>query len=199
MTDDDRGEDIFADLPGRPPLSSGAQLLFHELPPVHALRPAAKTFGVSFSPGDGANPHGERGDAAQMAGALKAAMEFAENGLRGGELQTQFQKGYLSAYRRNAAAVLGSLSERAGDSAQLAVEMMMKAVPRASRQLCLAALAFQVANHALDAAAQIAAGPETWDGDRIQASGLNALETLWALTQYGDKVAAQWKPGGQEQ
>lgn len=167
------------------------------LPVAFKLRPACKSLGVEIShldrDGDATNPHGERGEAAQMAGAMRGALELIENGLRGADLQTQHQKGYLTAYGRQVPVILSSLADRCQDSSRFVMEAMSR-VPLASRQLSLASLALKVAAHALSASGQLALGPALWDEKRISDGSEDALATLALLEAYGVKVRRDFDP-----
>lgn len=176
----------FSELPAPPPSTEGPAFAGRPLPRSFALRPAGKTFDLGFK----SNPTNasERDEAAQMAGTLKAALEQVENGLRGSELQTQFQVGYVHAgYAGDPARLLSSVSDRCTDSSVFVMQAMPR-VPGASRQLSLAALALQVAAHALAAAGQIALGPSKWDEQRIEDGSENALTVVGFLADYARKA-----------
>ncbi|WP_280335466.1 hypothetical protein [Nocardia wallacei] len=139
-----------------------APMLAQPLPEARQLRRALESIGVttySRHPGP-PNPHGERGDAAQYAGILHGCLEQIENGLRGGPLQTQWQKGWLGVHQEHPAQsnptyVLASLGMQLRDLSGFAGSGIVR-IPLASRQLSTAALAMLVAYRALLAAAEIA-------------------------------------------
>jgi hypothetical protein len=124
---------------------AGARTPAWPLPDARQLRRALESLGITAHSRSGTrNPVGERGDAAQYAGILHAYLEQIETGLRGGELQTQFQKGWLTGYDRNNAGALGGIAERLDDLSRFAGAGIGQ-VPLASRQFSTAALALLVA------------------------------------------------------
>ncbi|MFE3572551.1 hypothetical protein ACFXON_24395 [Bacillus subtilis] len=85
------------------------------------MRRALESLAIAaYSRASTANPLGERGDAAQYAGILAATVEQIETGLRGGTLQTQFQRGWLTGYGRDNAALLAAVGEQVKDLAVFA-------------------------------------------------------------------------------
>jgi hypothetical protein len=164
------------------------------LPEAPRLRRALESVGLTAhrQPGAPPNPLGPRGDAAQYAGILAAFIEQVETGLRGGELQAQFQKGWLTGYSRSTPAVLASIGEQLGDLARFASEGMGE-VPLASRQLSTAALALLTAARAFTAAADIATGEEP-----ALASAVKLSETMIAnaheLARYIAKLEREDGP-----
>lgn len=169
----------------------GARTPAQPLPEARRLKRALESLGVTaYSRTNTSNPHGERGDAAQFAGILAATIEQIETGLRGGALQTQFQKGWLNGYDRDNAALLAALGEQVKDLAGFAGAGIGQ-VPLASRQFSTAALALLVASRALSAAAEISTDTET---------GMKTAEALSEkmmlngreLARYLDRLEAEF-------
>lgn len=100
---------------------------------------------------------GERGEAAQYLGMLKALVEQIEYGLRGSELQNDVREGVLGAYGQDMPAILAGESSRAAALVEFAGQGMVQ-LPRASPQLAAAARALTVVEHGFAAACEIAVG-----------------------------------------
>lgn len=150
----------------------GARAHVVPLPEARRIKRAIESLGtginVSRPPGT-RHPLGERGEAAQYLGILKALVEQIEYGLHGGELHTDVQKGVFGAYERDMPAILAAESSKARWLVQFAGQGIMQ-LPRASQQMAATALAMKVAEHGLAASCEIAVG--------IDASGFDPEEAV---------------------
>ncbi|WP_329142689.1 hypothetical protein OIU91_03800 [Streptomyces sp. NBC_01456] len=148
--------------------SRGARAHVIPLPEALRLKRAIESLSagirVNRSPGKH-HPRGERGEAAQFLGVLKALVEQIEEGLRGGELQADVDRGRLTGYERSASAMLTAEASRSFSLAQFA-EHNIDRLPCAYQQMAVTALALRVAGHGFAASAEIAMG---LDSDRFDA------------------------------
>jgi hypothetical protein len=167
------------------------------LPEARRLRRALESLGVTTHTGPRVpNPFGERGDAAQYAGTLHAMLEQVETALRGGELQPQFQKGWLNAYNRDVPGALGATALQIADMVQFAGEGMGR-VPAAAQQLSTAVYALLVAQRAFSAAAELATSEQAGVDAAVELSQkmvLNAQE----LGRWAEKLHAEFGVVGGE-
>lgn len=131
------------------------------------------------------HPMGDRGYAAQYVGMLKGLVAQMEEGLRGGPLETDVQKGWFGVYERsipsmfaNTAGQLRSLSEFARQG--------ITQVPQASQQMSVAAVALLAAHHAFAAASEIAVGVGSPDfhGDEVVKQSEEMYEATDMLIDY---------------
>ena len=167
-----------------------ARVPAHPLPPPRQLRRALESLGITtYSGTRPTNPLGERGTAAQYAGFLHALLEQIETALRGGELQPQFQQGWMTGYNRDVPGLIGALALQLADLAAFAGEGIGQ-IPAAQRQFETAMLALLTAQRGFAAAAEIATGSQTATYAAMELSQqmiLNALE----LGRYADKLDAE--------
>lgn len=176
----------------------GARLPAQPLPEARRLRRALESLGVTAHSGQSRNPHGERGDAAQLAGILHGTIEQIETGLRGGALQTQFQKGWMTGLGRDHSQILGTIGEQLKDLALFAGSGIQQ-VPLASRQFSTAALALLVAHQAFAAASEIAVEDQP-DYPAAEALSDEMVRQADELARYVDKLKAEFgAPEGRAQ
>ncbi|MEU6932830.1 hypothetical protein AB0A05_27150 [Streptomyces sp. NPDC046374] len=173
------------------------------LPHRNALRKALKALDATVHeqrPGQPQKPHGERGDAAQMLGALAGLVHQMQMPLHGGPLHGEMQKGYLNGFERDVPALFAQLGDRAGWESAF-VREGVNMVPMASIQLSLAATALACAGKAMLAAALVAEGPEKLDEEQMQAVEALTKESMGfadLLTGYVEAKRAQWAAQEQE-
>ncbi|MFF7234452.1 hypothetical protein [Streptomyces sioyaensis] len=131
------------------------------------------------------HPRGERGEAAQFLGILKALAEQIEEGLRGGELQADVDRGRLTGYERHVHAILAAEASRAFSCAQVA-ERNIHNLPCAYQQMAVTALALRAAGHGFAASAEISMGPDTDRFDTAEAARQSAAmyDAADELTRY---------------
>ena len=142
------------------------------------------------------HPMGERGDAAQYLGMLKALVQQIEYGLNGGPLQTDVQKGVFATYDRSLPAILAAESSRAASLREFARQGIMQ-LPHASQQMAASAAAFMVAEHGLAAASEIAVGVGAPDFDENEV--VRQSEAMYdAADQLTDYVAQKRAEFGEE-
>jgi hypothetical protein len=154
------------------------------LPEARRLRRALESLGVTAHAGNVNARYGvPNADAAQLAGALKAVVERIENGLRGAELQTQFQKGWFGGHDQDTAKILAQYAAHLDDLAQFAGQGIRK-LPLASVQFTTAALAALTGSHAMNAAALIALADATENPE-------NELELLDIAQQWAEEMIRQ--------
>ena len=175
---------------------AGARAHAIPLPEARRIKRTIKSLdaniNVSRPPGT-RHPMGERGEAAQYLGILKALVDQIETGLRGGQLQTDVQKGWFGTYERDLPAMLCAESSRAASLTQFAAQGVMQ-LPRASQQMSAAAVAFQVAEHGLAAAAEIAVGVGSpqFDGEEVVRQSEAMYAAADRLTKYVSDKRAQF-------
>ena len=136
---------------------------------------------------------GERGDAAQYLGMLKALVQQIEYGLNGGPLQTDVQKGVFATYDRNFPAILAAESSRAASLVQFAAQGIQQ-LPHASQQMAATALAFTVAEHGFAAASEIAVGvgAPDFDENEVVRQSEAMYDAADKLTEYIGEKRAQF-------
>ncbi|MFJ1900489.1 hypothetical protein [Streptomyces sp. NPDC088115] len=166
----------------------GARAHAVPLPEARRLKRAIESLGTGISvnrPPGTRHPMGERGEAAQYLGILKALVDQIETGLRGGELQTDVQKGWFGGYERDLPAMLVAESSRAQSLVQFAAQGITQ-LPHASQQMSATAVAFRVAEHGLAAAAEIAVGLDSpkFDGEEVARQSEAMYEAADQLTKY---------------
>lgn len=139
------------------------------------------------------HPMGERGDAAQYLGMLKALVQQIEYGLNGGPLQTDVQKGVFATYDRNFPAILAAESSRAASLVQFAAQGIQQ-LPHASQQMAATALAFTVAEHGFAAASEIAVGvgAPDFDENEVVRQSEAMYDAADKLTEYIGEKRAQF-------
>ncbi|UQI49836.1 hypothetical protein M1P56_35695 (plasmid) [Streptomyces sp. HU2014] len=103
------------------------------------------------------HPMGDRGYAAQYLGLLKAFVAQIEEGLRGGPLQVDVQKGWFGGYEGQLPSLLANTSSQVRDLSEFARQGIVE-VPHASQQMSVAAAALLTAEHAFAAASEISVG-----------------------------------------
>lgn len=139
------------------------------------------------------HPMGERGDAAQLLGMLKAVVAQTEEGLRGGPLQTDVQKGWFTAYERALPSMFANTSAQLRDLSEFARQGILQ-VPLASQQMSVAATALLAASRAFAAAAEVAVGPDSADFHEAevvkQSEGM--YEAADMLTEYVSAKRAEF-------
>ncbi|MET7816074.1 hypothetical protein ABZT26_35205 [Streptomyces sp. NPDC005395] len=167
------------------------------LPHRNRLTKALKALDVDVperKPGQPQNPMGERGDAAQLLGAMAAMVEQMHMPLRGGPLHADVQKGYLGGYERDVPAIFAQLGDRAKYD-EAFVRQGVEQVPHASQQLVMAAVAFGVAHKSMLAASLIAGGLDDLtaeSADAIEKLTLEAAEYADMLTKYVEEKRPFW-------
>ncbi|MFJ9719967.1 hypothetical protein ACIRPQ_29245 [Streptomyces sp. NPDC101213] len=167
------------------------------LPHRNRLTKALKALDAEVAerrPGQPQNPMGERGDAAQLLGALLALVEQIHMPLRGGPLHIDLQKGYLGSYERDVPAIFAQLGDRSKYDESF-VRGGVEQVPQASQQLLMAALGFGVAGKAMLAASLIAEGFDGMteeSGKAIEKLTLEAAEYADLLTEYVAQKRPLW-------
>lgn len=148
---------------------------------------------VRRPPGAPQHPMGERGDAGQYLGILKALVAQVEEGLRGGPLQTDVQKGWFGAYERNLPSMLANTASQLRDLSGFARQGIMQ-LPHASQQMSVAAVALLVAQHAFAAASEIAVGfdAEDFHGDEVVKQSEEMYAAFDMLADYVTKKRAEF-------
>lgn len=140
---------------------SGARTHAITLPEARRVKRAIDSLDTGVDarrpPGAPAHPMGDRGDAAQYIGILKALIAQIEEGVRGGPLQTDVQKGWFGGYQRNLPSMFANTAAQLKDLSSFASQGIMQ-VPHASQQMAVAATALLTASHAFAAASEIAVG-----------------------------------------
>lgn len=139
------------------------------------------------------HPMGDRGDAAQYLGMLKGVVAQMEEGLRGGPLQTDVQKGWFGAYERNLPSILANTAAQVRDLSEFATQGVQR-VPHASQQMAVAAAALRAASHAFAAAAEISAGIDAADFDAAEVvkQSEDMYEAADMLTDYVAKKRTEF-------
>lgn len=175
---------------------SGARAHAIPLPEARRIKRAIESLGTGVNvtrPPGTRHPMGERGEAAQYLGILKALVDQIETGLRGGELQTDVQKGWFGGYDRDLPAMLCAESSRAASLVQFAAQGIMQ-LPRASQQMSATALGLQVAEHGMAAAAEIAVGVDSpqFDGEEVARQSEAMYAAADQLTKYVAEKRAQF-------
>ncbi|MFH8805217.1 hypothetical protein ACH4F6_37705 [Streptomyces sp. NPDC017936] len=143
-------------------------------------------------PAGAQHPMGDAGYAAQYLGMLKGLVAQVEEGLRGGPLQTDVQKGWFAAYERDVPSMLANTAAQLRSLSEFARQGIVQ-VPHASQQMSVAAAALLAAHHAFAAASEIAVGvgsPDFHDDEVIKQS-----EEMYAaadmLTDYVTQKRAE--------
>lgn len=151
--------------------------------------------GISRPPG-AQHPMGDRGYAAQYLGMLKAIVAQMEEGLRGGPLQTDVQKGWFGAYERDLPSMFANTAAQLRDLSEFARQGIMQA-PQASQQMAVATTALLAASRAFAAAAEITVGPGSPDFHADEVIRLS--EEMYAaadmITDYVAKKRAEFGEG----
>ncbi|MFE3776130.1 hypothetical protein [Streptomyces sp. NPDC059122] len=176
--------------------SRGARAHVVPLPEARRLKRAIESLGTGVNvtkPPGTRHPMGERGDAAQYLGILKALVQQIEYGLRGGELQTDVQKGVFTAYDRNLPSILAAESSEASSLVQFAAQGIEQ-LPHASQQMAASALAFTVVQHGFAAAAEIAVGIQdpAFDAEEVARQSEAMYEAADELAKYTEQKRAQF-------
>jgi hypothetical protein len=177
---------------------SGARAQAIPLPELRRIKRAIESLGTGIDVGRPklapAHPMGERGDAAQCLGILKALVQQIEYGLIGGPLQTDVQKGVFAAYGRDLPAILAAESAHVGTLVKFAAEGIMQ-VPHASQQMSAAALGLTVAEHGFAAAAEIAVGVDApgFSDTEVTRQSEAMYEAADKLTDYVAGKRAEWE------
>jgi hypothetical protein len=175
----------------------GARAHVIPLPEARRIKRAIESLGTGINvgrpPGAPRHPMGERGDAAQLLGVLKGLVEQIEEGLRGGELQTDVQKGLFGSYERDMPAILAAEASRASSLVQFAAQGIMQ-LPRASQQMSATALGLKVAHHGFAASSEIAVGVDKpgFDGEEVVRQSEAMYEAADELTKYVSEKRAQF-------
>ena len=144
-------------------------------------------------PAGAQHPMGDRGYAAQYLGMLKAVVAQMEEGLRGGPLETDVQKGWFGAYERDVPSMLANTAAQLRSLSEFARQGITN-VPQASQQMSVAAVALLAARHAFAAASEIAVGigsPDFHEGEMIRQSEA-MYEAADMLTDYVAKKRAEF-------
>jgi hypothetical protein len=139
-------------------------------------------------PASAQHPMGDRGYAAQYLGMLKALVAQTEEGLRGGPLETDVQKGWFATYERSLPSMLANTAGQLRSLSEFARQGIMQ-VPQASQQLSVAAVALLAASYAFAAASEIAVGPGTgdFDADEVVKQSEAMYEATDMLRDYVEK------------
>jgi hypothetical protein len=139
------------------------------------------------------HPMGDRGYAAQYVGVLKAIVAQVEEGLRGGPLQTDVQKGWFGGYERNLSSMFANTAAQLRDLSEFARQGIMQ-VPHASQQMSVGAVALRTAAHAFAAAAEIAVGVGSpdFDQDEVAKESEAMYEAFDMLADYVTKKRAEF-------
>lgn len=134
------------------------------------------------------HPMGDAGYAAQYVGLLKALTAQMEEGLRGGPLETDVQKGWFTAYERNVPSMLANTAGQLRSLSEFARQGITN-VPQASQQMSVAAVALLAAYHAFAAASEIAVGTDSEDfrADEAVRHSEEMYEATDMLTDYVTK------------
>lgn len=138
------------------------------------------------------HPMGDAGYAAQYLGLLKGLVAQVEEGLRGGPLQTDVQKGWFTAYDRDTPSMLANTAAQLRSLSEFARQGVVQ-VPHASQQMSVAAVALLAAHHAFAAASEIAVGVGSADfhGDEVVRHSEEMYEAADMLTDYVAKKRAE--------
>jgi YD repeat-containing protein len=180
----------------------GARTIAVPLPEARRIRRAIDSLNLPVprrQPGAPEHPMGERGEAAQLAGALRAYAQQIEQGLIGGPLQEDTQKGWFTAYDYDRSALLAAEGDRLRGLSAFAQQGIVQ-LPKASQQMSVAAVALLVAHHAFGAAAEIAVGLESEDFDEAEAVKQSEAmyEAFDMLAGYVAEKRAQWAAEDEE-
>jgi hypothetical protein len=139
-------------------------------------------------PAGAQHPMGDAGYAAQYLGMLKALVAQVEEGLRGGPLETDVQKGWFGAYERGLPSMFANTAGQLRSLSEFARQGIMQ-VPRASQQMSVAAVALLAAHHAFAAASEISVGPgaEDFHADEVVKQSEAMYEAAELLLDYVQK------------
>lgn len=131
------------------------------------------------------HPMGDRGYAAQYVGMLKAIVAQMEEGLRGGPLETDVQKGWFAVYERSLPSMFANTAGQLRSLSEFARQGIVQ-VPQASQQMSVAAVALLAAHHAFAAASEIAVGVGTEDfhADEVVKQSDEMYEAADMLADY---------------
>jgi hypothetical protein len=177
--------------------SHGARAHAIPLPELRRIKRAIESLGTGIDVGRPklapAHPMGERGDAAQCLGILKALVQQIEYGLMGGPLQTDVQKGVFGAYERDLPGILAAESAHVASLREFARQGIMQ-LPHASQQMSATAVALMVAEHGFAAAAEIAVGVDGlgFAEDEVVRQSEAMYEAADMLTKYVAEKRAEW-------
>jgi hypothetical protein len=138
------------------------------------------------------HPMGDAGYAAQYLGTLKALVAQMEEGLRGGPLEGDVQKGWFAGYQRDVPSMLANTASQLRTLSEFARQGIMQ-VPEASQQMSVAAVALLAAHHAFAAASEVAVGPGSDDfhGGEVVKQSEAMYEAVDMLTDYVTKKRAE--------
>jgi len=131
------------------------------------------------------HPMGDRGEAAQYLGMLKAVVAQMEYGLRGGPLQNDVQKGWFQGFDRETPPILANIASQVRELSAFARQGILQ-VPHASQQMGVAAAALLAAAHAFAAAAEIAVGLDSpnFDENKVVRHSEQMYEAFSVLAEY---------------
>lgn len=169
----------------------GARTIAVALPEARRIRRAIDSLDlpVPRRPAGTVHPMGERGEAAQLVGCLLGYVQQVGTGLTGGQLQTDMQKGFFTAYDRNMAALIAAEADRVMSLSEFARQGIME-LPHASQQMSVAAAALRTAAIALAAASEIAVGVSSPDFDPAEV--VKQSEAMYAaFDMLADYVASK--------
>jgi hypothetical protein len=174
----------------------GARTHAIPLPQARQVKRAINSLdtGVEATKPPGAqHPMGDRGYAAQYLGMLKGLVAQMEEGLRGGPLETDVQKGWFGVYERDIPSMLANTSAQLRSLSEFAQQGIMQ-VPRASQQMSVAAVALRAACHAFAAASEIAVGVGSpgFDENEVVKQSEAMYEAADMLTDYVAKKRAEF-------
>jgi hypothetical protein len=143
-------------------------------------------------PAGAQHPMGDAGYAAQYVGLLKGLVAQMEEGLRGGPLEADVQKGWFTAYERDLPAMLSGLAGQFRALSEFARQGIVQ-VPQASQQMSVAAVALLAAYHAFGAASEIAVGTgsEDFHADEVARHSEEMYGAADMLTDYVAKKRAE--------
>lgn len=170
---------------------TGARTHAIPLPQARQVKRAINSLDVGIEatkPPGAQHPMGDRGYAAQYVGLLKAIVAQMEEGLRGGPLQTDVQKGWFGGYERNLPSMLANTASQVRDLSEFARQGIMQ-VPHASQQMSVAAAALRTAAHAFAAASEISVGvgSSTFDEAEVVKESEAMYEAYELLADYVTK------------
>ena len=177
----------------------GARTHALPIPEARRIRRALDSLDTGLQttrPAGAQHPMGDAGYAAQYLGMLKAVVAQMEEGLRGGPLETDVQKGWFGAYERNVPSMLANASAQLRSLSEFARQGITN-VPQASQQMSVAAVALLAAHHAFAAASGIAVGPGSADfhGGEVARQSEAMYEAADMLTDYVKQKRAEFDEG----
>ncbi|MFD4830152.1 hypothetical protein ACFWPV_09895 [Streptomyces uncialis] len=131
------------------------------------------------------HPMGERGEAAQYLGVLKALVAQIEYGLKGGPLHPGVLSGQIAGYGDETTWLIAADAFDAEVKATMAGQRSQQ-VPHADFHLAVAALGFHVAENSLKAAAEISVGLQdsAYAPDHAAEFTASMIHTVEALAEF---------------